>query len=248
MYQENKKIHKINDFNVIEYDKSNIYIIEDILNNTFCDEIIKLINKLPLNFLKVIKGNNVECNICYINDLIKKNDELYYIFTTNQEKYLDILNNKISIYTNKLNGVKNRNIVNYNNEINEIMITIKNIMEKINGNIIFDQNSGYMLRKIYGETYLHSDNIHEKYTTNINYIKENKTSNVIMVRNSSIIFALNDDYDGGYFNFPYYDIKFKLKKGSVLIFPPYWTHPHSVDKVENNTFRYTISTWSCMNI
>jgi predicted 2-oxoglutarate/Fe(II)-dependent dioxygenase YbiX len=60
--------------------------------------------------------------------------------------------------------------------------------------------------------------------------------------------TLNDDYEGGQFIFPYYDITVKLKKGSVLIFPPFWTHEHSTNELENNTFRYTITTWNCDRI
>ena len=65
-----------------------------------------------------------------------------------------------------------------------------------------------------------------------------------MVRNASMIFALNDDYDGGEFHFPCQDIHIRMKKGSVIIFPPYWTHPHEVSCIRNGTYRYTINTWA----
>jgi hypothetical protein len=64
------------------------------------------------------------------------------------------------------------------------------------------------------------------------------------VRKISVIIALNGDYEGGEFYFPSQGIdKIKLKKGQAILFPPYWTHPHGVNKPENNTFRYTINTW-----
>jgi hypothetical protein len=248
-----KIIHKIdNDINVIEYEKSNIYIIENILNDSLCDKLKELIDTLPSNKIDYFNGNNVQCNISYINDLLKTNDEMYYSFTTDLHKYNEILNNinlKKNIYTNKLNGITKNMIEKYNSEIDEIMMKINNIMADINKHIIFDYNSGYILRKIYGATRLHIDNISEIYNNNnVNFMKKNKKNDLLLVRNASIIFSLNDDYDGGMFNFPYYDITLKMKKGSVIIFPPYWTHEHQVYQVENNTHRYTLSTWSCMKI
>lgn len=241
----------IDDKTIIEYEKSNIYIIENILDNSLCDELKEIIDTLPLTKLVECKGNNVECNISYMNHLINTNDELFYEFSTDGNKYdkliHNIQNNKL-IYTNKLNGLMVDSLKEYNCKINNVMINIQSIMKEKNSRISFDQNSGYLLRKIYGRTRLHTDNINELYDSNINFIKNNKHGEYKMVRSASIIFGLNDDYDGGIFHFPYYDVKLKLKKGSVLIFPPYWTHEHEVSSVENNTFRYTLSTWSCMNI
>ena len=54
---------------------------------------------------------------------------------------------------------------------------------------------------------------------------------------SNLDFGVNDQ-----------DIKVKLKKGSVIIFPPFWTHPHETEDLLNNTYRYTINTWSCQKI
>lgn len=247
-------IHNIEEIKVIEYEKSNIYIIENILEKSFCDELIELIDIIPLEKIDFNNGNHVQCNIKFLNELLNTNDELYYIFTTNTNKYNEILknvNSKKSFYTNKLNGVTNNIIKKYNSDINDIMLKMKNIMNNINKKIKFDYNSGYILRKIYGETRLHIDNINEISDSNdgsINFIKDNKKGDYRLIRNASMVFALNDDYDGGMFNFPYYDITIKLKKGSVIIFPPYWTHEHEVFTVENGTHRYTLSTWTCMKI
>ena len=183
--------------------------------------------------------------------MIKINDDLYYEFSTDESKYNELLQNikfKKSIYTNKLNGMKNTDFTDYKTKMNNIMLIIKSLMYQINPEIVFDYNTNYILRKIYGKTRLHIDGIYEVQESNINFIKDNIYGNYKMVRESSIIFGLNDDYDGGLFNFPYYDVSLKLKKGSVLIFPPFWTHKHQVYELENNTYRYTISTWSCRQI
>lgn len=248
-----KKIHCKNKIPVIEYEKSNIYIIENILDISFCDILKNVIDTIPLTKLDIIPGNNIECNINYISDIIKTNDELYYEFSTDSKIYDNLLEKiklKKSIYNNKLNGVTKKNIIEYRDKLDDVMVQIKELMKPINHKIVFDSNFGYILRKIHGGTRLHVDGVDsgKKSDTNINFIDNNKRYTGKMVRNASIIFTINDDYEGGEFCFPYYDIKLKLKKGSVIIFPPYWTHDHEVLSVENNTYRYTVSTWTSEKI
>lgn len=101
-------------------------------------------------------------------------------------------------------------------------------------------DSGYQLRKIHGETREHVDGVFPGLIPNI---KENPKLNMRDIRKASLIIALNDDYEGGEFYFKYQDIKVRLKKGQCIVFPPYWTHPHMVNKPENGTVRYTINTW-----
>lgn len=235
-------IKKIEDYNVIEYEKSNIYIIENIIDDVFCDTIIHLIETLPLIKVAHKYRQNVECYIAYTTELLKENDEIFYIFPSNTS-------HTKSMYSNYLNGITNDELQEQINKISEKMKIVSTIIKQINNGISLNHNSGYNLRKIYGRTKIHSDgliNIHDSDITFIN--KEEETEEYKMVRNASIIFALNDNYEGGIFHFPVQDISFKLKRGSVVIFPPYWTHPHEVSSVENGTFRYTINTWSCENI
>ena len=100
-------------------------------------------------------------------------------------------------------------------------------------------DDGYILRKIRGATRLHSDSV---FTDAIENLPKDSPKRI--VRKISVIIALNGDYEGGEFYFPNQGIdKIKLKKGQAILFPPYWTHPHGVNKPENNTFRYTINTW-----
>ena len=96
-------------------------------------------------------------------------------------------------------------------------------------------DSGYCYRKIYGPTRVHSDGI----STGI----VNNAIPIDTVRNMSIIIALNDDYEGGEMYFPKQDYTVKLKKGDIICFPPYETHPHMVAAPLNRTYRYTINTW-----
>jgi len=110
--------------------------------------------------------------------------------------------------------------------IGQIIIALHAILMGFNGK----EDSGYNLRKIFGGTKIHTDSI-----TTGGY-KE-------YIRCASVIINLNDDYDGGIFNFPKQDFSIKLKKGSAIVFPPYWTHPHEVSKVGEGQSRYTINTW-----
>jgi predicted 2-oxoglutarate/Fe(II)-dependent dioxygenase YbiX len=128
---------------------------------------------------------------------------------------------------------------------------IKKIMELMK-EMVFLKNvplsgmTSIQIRKVYGETRLHSDltcpdlGIHP---TRNYYIKK--------VRSLTIVGVLNDDYDGGEYHFPVQNVKLKLKAGSFVIFPPYWTHPHSVSKIITkpncNEYRYIVSTWGLDN-
>jgi len=88
-------------------------------------------------------------------------------------------------------------------------------------------------RKIYGPTKIHSD------ASGV----ENNAYNQSIVRTLSVIIALNDDYEGGELVFPLQNYEIKLKKGQLIAFPPYWTHPHYTNNLQNGTFRYTINFW-----
>jgi hypothetical protein len=234
----------IDGFNTIEYDKCSIYIIENIVDDNFCNDIIKLIETLPLKKIQHEEYNNVECFIAYSNELLKEDDDFYYEFPTQNDNHISLISNQLPITNNRLNGITNEELRRHIDNINDKIIIISKIMKEINSKISFEYNSGYNLRKIYGTTKRHIDGIIDIIKDDVNFInKENVIENYNMVRNASMIFALNDDYDGGEFHFPYQDIYVRMKKGSVVIFPPYWTHPHEVSSVENNTYRYTINTW-----
>ena len=57
----------------------------------------------------------------------------------------------------------------------------------------------------------------------------------------SVIIALNDDYEGGEFYFPKQDYKVKLKKGDIICFPPYHTHPlYHVSLYDKHTDLYMV--------
>ena len=91
-------------------------------------------------------------------------------------------------------------------------------------------DTGYQFRKIFGETRLHCDGI-------------KSSARPESERFLSVIICLNDDYEGGEICFPVQNRIIKMKKGDILAFPPYWTHPHYSNDLLNITYRYTINTW-----
>lgn len=113
---------------------------------------------------------------------------------------------------------------------------ILGFMKKKNPYLSVTGDVQYHFRKMIGETELHVDEVR---SSNIDYLL-NKT------RCMAIVFNLNDNYTGGEFNFPHQSISVKLKRGEVLLFPPFWTHPHKVSSVSSP--RYTITTWATEDI
>jgi len=242
---------EIEGYNTIEYNEKSIYIINNILEDELCDKIKDIIDIVTMHKITHGYAQNVKCYVTNVSELLEKSDDLYYPFSTDEPEYKDILKkiNNAGLYTNELNGLTRQNIEEVLGKMNLKINIIKKIFNTLNDKLKFDYNSGFMLRKIYGETRLHTDgpNSGMNRKSALKYINEKNTDklNVYFIRNLSCIFALNDDYSGGIFNFPYQNINIKLKKGSVIFFPPYWSHPHEVSDLNDNNYRYTISTWFC---
>ena len=56
------------------------------------------------------------------------------------------------------------------------------------------------------------------------------------------IMYLSDVEEGGETTIPRYNIKCKPKAGRLLMFPPYWTHPHQGEQVIKGT-KYIMMTY-----
>lgn len=74
------------------------------------------------------------------------------------------------------------------------------------------------------------------------YYKQHTDSYINNPRLISCSFHLNDDYEGGEFAFFDRQLKYKLNKGDVLMFPSTFMYPHEVMPVTKGT-RYSIITW-----
>lgn len=61
-------------------------------------------------------------------------------------------------------------------------------------------------------------------------------------RTISVVIGLNSDYEGGDLYFPRQEVRVKIGKGDVVMFPSTYTHPHEVEKVTKGV-RKNIVTW-----
>lgn len=157
------------------------------------------------------------------------------------DKLINYINNttleKLS-FTSK-NNVQCYNVVNIeeNDTHNLIFSIIKKLFESIpNNDIKIKGHTLFELRKVYGETRLHQDGVFDT-------IIKSKNGDVRCVRSLTMVITLNDDFDGGIYTFPNQNITIKPKKGTAILFPPYYTHLHAVSCVENGKFRYICSCW-----
>lgn len=65
-------------------------------------------------------------------------------------------------------------------------------------------------------------------------------SSRIATQSISILFFLNDDFEGGYLDFPVQRQAIKPKKGTMVIFPSTCFYPHEVTKVLSGNTRMTL--------
>lgn len=209
-----------------------LFIIEDVINQKELLDIEKkqLTKYKPSNGIFILENNELITN--------KLCDELINYINETDNSHIEKWTNQTNVNCKYINitDIKNEEIKNsFDSQLFKLVgWIIKHLNQEYD--IICSGDSGYCLRKIYGSTKLHKDGI------NIKSI-DNRYLPVRKIRNMSVIICLNDDYDGGEFYFPFQDYKIKLKKGQIIAFPPYWTHPHMVSEPINNTYRYTINTW-----
>jgi len=66
-----------------------------------------------------------------------------------------------------------------------------------------------------------------------------------MTRQLVALWYLNDVPEpGGETEFPVQQIKVRPEEGKLVLFPPFWTHPHRAVTVENGV-KYIATTWVC---
>jgi hypothetical protein len=216
----NEELHKL--------DKIKLYMFTDLIKENMPEN--KEISYKLSNGILIFENKDLITNdlcdelINYINKLDNANIEKWGINTNVNCKFVNI---------NNIDDVDIKR--KFDSKLYKIISWVINQL-KSDYDITCSGDSGYCLRKIYGPTRLHKDGI------NINPI-DNRYLPIKKIRNMSLIICLNDNYEGGEFYFPCQDFKIKLKKGQIIAFPPYWTHPHMVSELINKTYRYTINTW-----
>lgn len=186
-------------YSVTEYVPCNIFVIDNVMDDAFCDEMVKFIDdhqKIMKHAPFIHNKNNVECHIIQTDNFKECDNKIFQ-------------------------------------RITRLISTFKffNTFPRVQRDV------GYSLRKIYGKTHKHTDELMHVELDHGTY-----------VRSCSLIIKLNDNYIGGTYRFPYHELSINPKKGSAILFPPYWTHPHEVTGVGEGQFRYTISTWGLQKL
>jgi len=183
-------------------------------------------NIFLINDLKIF--NKDHCDL--INRFIDNNIENKSINKTSGDHNINRQSLSYMISKNHPNKILNKKIDNL------LFNVIKNLISHLRkenkipilDNIIAD--TGYQFCKIFGESTSRFDGVH-------GFIEDTKE------RFLSVIICLNDDYEVGEICFPVQNRIIKMKKGDILVYPPYWTHPHYSNDLLNKTYRYTINTW-----
>lgn len=66
-----------------------------------------------------------------------------------------------------------------------------------------------------------------------------------MDRDYSMLFYLNDDYEGGHINFMMFDYRYKPKKGDLILFPSDHRYVHTAEPVTRGN-RFAIVSWAAV--
>lgn len=219
-----------------ELNKSNseILIIQDIIYSDIVAQ-NKKIKELKLekeSFIRVINDKYIvnsklcEDTIDYLEKIIKNEPNI--IETEKWESGQNVNAKYItSNYVEKNNpALFNRINMCYTKILSELHSTNYSSFRRP-GN----HKNTFTIRKIYGPTRNHADGLF------------NDGTNKKELRDLSCIINLNNNYTGGDFIFEKQDFKYKMKKNDIIVFPPYYTHPHLTLPLEDMTYRYTINTW-----
>ena len=198
-----RKIHRIGKYEVEEFD-SNIYLLKNVIDEVFCDDLIKIIDNVELEYGDWRPHNNLKAYSRRWEDenLNSVSDEIKMKYVKYREIFYKIYMKMILFIYGEVSNCP----------------TVKNSIPK---------HCGWALKKIVGQTRMHIDGT---------------TPTKGEVRCLTCIIGLNSNYENGMWTFPEKGVDLYVKKGDVLLFPPFWTHRHTVEEPLKNP-RYTLSTW-----
>lgn len=188
-----------------------------------------------MNKEDIFEVKKIDRHIYIIENAVSDNDCENFIEYINNNKCIDTDNNIVRAFVRRLED-NNEDDACIHRKINNICEKIFRSIMHMNPLIEINGDISYHLRKIYDNTELHTDEV----PATVNNFIDNK------IRTIALVINLNDDYTGGVFHFPKQNIKHKMSKGSAILFPPYWTHPHEISTV--SSYRYTITTWGTEKI
>jgi Rps23 Pro-64 3,4-dihydroxylase Tpa1-like proline 4-hydroxylase len=119
--------------------------------------------------------------------------------------------------------------------LEEIKKSFLEIWEKIN-QLVWDYRDSYKL-------HLNSDEGFAvlRYSEGAEY-HFHADADSVNGRQMSMVAYLNDEYEGGELEFPYFDCKIKPTAGSVIFFPSSYAYSHIAHPVTNG-IKYSMVTW-----
>lgn len=81
-----------------------------------------------------------------------------------------------------------------------------------------------------------------KYNDGQEYKPHSDGGDSTIPRQVSALCYLNNNYDGGEIEFPYFKVKIKPEPGMLILFPSNFAYAHAAKPVTNG-FKYTLVTW-----
>ena len=224
-------------------------------NNTFTDlysrfnnqEYRSQFNKEYVEMLSEIKDNKFNLPI----------DEYVKVYTNVIEKEI------CDEFSEKIRNEKQKN--NFNSPMTDLLRVgkyvnvyatqpeFKNFSKKVIDNISSDTVSRYVkdVRPFY---YAYGDNLSTSDAHILDYSKDDffrihhdhYAESLNFSRLLTVCAYLNDDYEGGYLEFPSIGKTYRFKKGDVIVFPSNWMYYHGVTPITSGN-RYTIVFWLGIN-
>jgi hypothetical protein len=91
-------------------------------------------------------------------------------------------------------------------------------------------DTGYEINKYEKDQY---------YDTHIDVLPTRQVDRIL-----SLVVYLNDDYEGGAIEFPFF--RYQPKKGEAIVFPSNWLYPHKSTSIIKGT-KYSLVTWVVNN-
>lgn len=178
------------------------------------DYIVVLDNIIPTDLIKAIE-----------REYIKSNDWILATTVSGEKKHI----RNCSTIGISFSSIIQKNLVLRTSIDNEIHTATQKIIAKYRGkfsNLTINSDTGYeLLRYETGQFYTqHTDSF----------------PTIPRILSCSIV--LNDDYEGGEFAFFDQEVKYKVPKGSAILFPSNFMYPHEIMPVTSGT-RYSIVTW-----
>lgn len=125
------------------------------------------------------------------------------------------------------NFVYNKVSLAYSKWISDLTEFEQNIWQNTYTNV---RDTGYEINK-YDEK--------EYYNWHIDVIPTKDNERIL-----SFVLYLNDDYEGGELEFPFF--KYKPQKGHAILFPSNWMFPHTSLAIKSGT-KYSLVTWIVNN-